>query len=192
MKLKVVRYKNYGLKNSNAGEIIEHKFYYSFYELNNGNIIQLQFVQYVGPMTKEEDDYGFFYTNVTLKNGEEITYTFGQDFWEYWNTMPGYVQIDNPQNPSKEEEECVRLFFDENLKMNDSESEVVLVKPKKRIIESLKKPLVSLGYSEELKKRLKDLGIESRWDFINYDFDKNEDERILNDQKSFKDMYNDW
>ena len=31
MKLKVVRYKNYGLKNSNAGEIIEHKFYYSFY-----------------------------------------------------------------------------------------------------------------------------------------------------------------
>ena len=33
VKLKVVRYKNYGLKNSNAGEIIEHKFYYSFYEL---------------------------------------------------------------------------------------------------------------------------------------------------------------
>ena len=192
MKLKVVRYKNYGLKNSNAGEIIEHKFYYSFYELNNGNIIKLQFVQYVGPMTKEEDDYGFFYTNVTLKNGEEITYTFGQDFWEYWNTMPGYVQIDNPQNPSKEEEECVRLFFDENLKMNDCESKVVLVKPKNRLIESLKKPLVSLGYSEEIKKRLKDLGIESRWDFINYDFDKNEDERILNDQKSFKDMYNNW
>ena len=143
-------------------------------------------------MTKEEDDYGFFYTNVTLKNGEEITYTFGQDFWEYWNTRPGYVQIDNPQNPSKEEEECIRLFFDEYLKMNDCESEVVLVKPKKRIIESLKQSLVSLGYSEELKKRLKDLGIESRWDFINYDFDENEDERILNDQKNFKDMYNDW
>ena len=68
MKLKVVRYKNYGLKDSNAGEIIELKFYYSFYELNNGNIIKLQFVQYVGPMAKEEDDYGFFYTNVSLKN----------------------------------------------------------------------------------------------------------------------------
>ena len=76
--------------------------------------------------------------------------------------------------------------------MNDCESEIVLVKPKKRIIESLKQSLVSLGYSEELKKRLKDLGIESRWDFINYDFEKNEDERILNDQKNFKDMYNDW
>jgi hypothetical protein len=76
--------------------------------------------------------------------------------------------------------------------MNDCESEIVLVKPKKRIIESLKQSLVSLGYSEELKKRLKDLGIESRWDFINYDFDENEDERILNDQKNFKDMYNDW
>jgi len=71
--------------------------------------------------------------------------------------------------------------------MNDCESEIVLVKPKKRIIESLKQSLVSLGYSEELKKRLKDLGIESRWDFINYDFEKNEDERILNDQKNFKD-----
>jgi len=71
--------------------------------------------------------------------------------------------------------------------MNDCESEIVLVKPKKRIIESLKQSLVSLGYSEELKKRLKDLGIESRWDFINYDFEKNEDERILNDQKKFKD-----
>ena len=76
--------------------------------------------------------------------------------------------------------------------MNDCESEIVLVKPKKLIIESLKQSLVSLGYSEELKKRLKDLGIESRWDFINYDFEKNEDERILNDQKKFKDMYNDW
>ena len=71
--------------------------------------------------------------------------------------------------------------------MNNCESEIVLVKPKKRIIESLKQSLVSLGYSEELKKRLKDLGIESRWDFINYDFEKNEDERILNDQKNFKD-----
>ena len=192
MKLKVVRYKNYGLKDSNAGEIIELKFYYSFYELNNGNIIELQFDQYVGPMNKEEDGYSFFYTNVTLKNGEEITYTFGQNFWEYRNTTPANLQIDNPQNPSKEEKECVRLFFDEYLKMNDCESEIVLVKPKKRIIESLKQSLVSLGYSEELKKRLKDLGIESRWDFINYDFDENEDERILNDQKSFKDMYNDW
>lgn len=192
MKLKVVRYKNYGLKNSNAGEIIEHKFYYSFYELNNGNLIYLQFVQYVGPMAMEEDDYGFFYTNVILKNGEEITYTFGQDFWEYWNTRPAYHERDNPQNPSKEEEECVRLFFDEHLKMNDCESEVVLVKSKKRIIESLKESLACLGYSQELKKRLKDLGIESRWDFINYDFDENEDERILNDQKSLQDMYNNW
>ena len=67
-------------------------------------------------------------TNVTLKNGEEITYTFGQDFWEYWNTIPAYHQIENPQNPSEEEEECVRLFFDEYLKMNDCESEVVFVR----------------------------------------------------------------
>jgi len=128
MKLKVVRYKNYGLKNSNTGEIIEHKFYYSFYELNNGNIIQLQFVQYVGPMTKEEDDYGFYYTNMTLKNGEELSYTFGQDFWEHWDTKPAYHQIENPQHPSKEEEECVRLFFDEHLKMSDCESEVIFVR----------------------------------------------------------------
>ena len=48
---------------------------------------------------------------MTLKNGEEITYAFGQDFWEYWNTIPAYHQIDSPQNPSEEEEECVRLFF---------------------------------------------------------------------------------
>ena len=192
MKLKVVKYKNYGLKNNNAGEIIEHKFYYSYYELNNGSIIELQFVQYIGPMTKEEDDYGFSYTNMTLKSGEELTYIFGQDFWEHWNTKPANHQIDNPQDPSKEEKECIRLFFDEHLKMNDLESEIVLVKPKKRIIKSLKKSLVSLGYSKEVKKRLKGLGIESRWDFINFDFDKGEDERILNDQKSFKDMYNDW
>jgi len=192
MKLKVVRYKNYGLKNSNAGEIIEHKFYYSYYELNNGSIIELQFVQYIGPMTKEEDDYGFSYTNMTLKSGEELTYIFGQDFWEHWNTKLANHQIDNPKDPSKEEKECIRLFFDEHLKMNDLESEIVLVKPRKRIIKSLKKSLVSLGYSKEVKKRLKGLGIESRWDFINFDFDKGEDERILNDQKSFKDMYNDW
>ena len=76
--------------------------------------------------------------------------------------------------------------------MNDCESEVVLVKPKKRIIKSLKQSLMTLGYSEEVEKRLEDLGIKSRWDFINFDFDENEDERILNDQKNLKDIYNNW
>lgn len=130
MKLKVVRYKNYGLKNSNAGEELDTKMYYSFFELNNGNIIELEFVQYVGPMNKEKDDYGFYFTNITLKNGEELNYTFGQDFWEYWNTKPGYHHIDNPQSPTKEEEDCVRLFFDKHLKINECESETVLVKTK--------------------------------------------------------------
>ena len=130
MKLKVVRYKNYGLKNSNAGEELDTKMYYSFFELNNGNIIELEFVQYVGPMNKEKDDYGFYFTNITLKNGEELNYTFGQDFWEYWSTKPAYHHIDNPQSPAKEEEDCVRLFFDKHIKINKCESETILVKTK--------------------------------------------------------------
>ena len=45
MKLKVIRYKNYGCKMTSEDD--EHKFYFSFYELNNGKSIEFVIVQAV-------------------------------------------------------------------------------------------------------------------------------------------------
>ena len=53
-----------------------HKFYFSFYELNNGKIIELMLFQ-----TDNEDiskaQCDLFYTKFKLKNGEIIDYKFG-------------------------------------------------------------------------------------------------------------------
>ena len=47
MILKVIRYKNYGCTMTGGGdsESWEDKFYFSFYELNNGEIIELHFTR---------------------------------------------------------------------------------------------------------------------------------------------------
>ena len=47
MTLKVIRYKNYGCTMTGGGspDNWEDKFYFSFYELNNGKIIELDLFQ---------------------------------------------------------------------------------------------------------------------------------------------------
>jgi|TARA_B110000091_G_scaffold8206_1_gene7953 predicted Fe-Mo cluster-binding NifX family protein len=43
MKLKVIRYKNYGCQMESEDD--EDQFYFSFYELNNGEIIELTLIE---------------------------------------------------------------------------------------------------------------------------------------------------
>ena len=68
--IKVVKYRNYG--NTITGED-GTRFYWSFYQLNNQQVICLQYIDY-----KDENlnpELNFYYEKV---------YSFKYNFWEYW------------------------------------------------------------------------------------------------------------
>jgi hypothetical protein len=69
MTLKVIRYKNYGCQLTSEDD--KDKFYFSFFELNNGEIIELLLFQ-VDNEGIIIDQYEFSYTKTNLKSGEII------------------------------------------------------------------------------------------------------------------------
>ena len=75
MTLKVIRYKNYGCQITSEDD--EDKFYSSFYELNNGEIIELLLIEYFKDDKLNETQYEFSYTKTELKSGEIRNYKFG-------------------------------------------------------------------------------------------------------------------
>ena len=64
MTLKVIRYKNYGCQMKSEDD--EDQFYFSFYELNNGKIIELMLYQSDNDGVII-DQYEFSYTKTKLK-----------------------------------------------------------------------------------------------------------------------------
>lgn len=123
MTLKVIRYKNYGCQMTSEDE--QHKFYFSFYELNNRKIIELMLFQ-----TDSEDistaQCDLFYTKSKLKNGEIIDYKFGdakandeyemsKEFFEWFDSCPPAKDIINKFIPNKKEEKCVKGFYFKNI-----------------------------------------------------------------------------
>lgn len=123
MTLKVIRYKNYGCTMTSEDD--KHKFYFSFYELNNGKIIELMLFQ-----SDDEDNstaqYDLYYTKFKLKNGEVIDYNFGnakannenemsKEFFDWFHSCPSAMDVINNVVPSKNEEKCVKIFFFKNI-----------------------------------------------------------------------------
>ena len=74
MTLKVIRYKNYGCQMKSEDD--EDQFYFSFYELSNGEIIELTLFQSLNEGVII-DQYEFSYTKMKLKCGKIINYKFG-------------------------------------------------------------------------------------------------------------------
>ena len=131
MVLKVIRYKNYGCTMTGGGdsESWEDKFYFSFYELNNGEIIELFLHENFQEGKLDFTDYNFSYTKQVLKSGEIINYKFGnakandgngmsKEFFEWFESCP-------PANDLKEnftlydaEEKCVKEFFLKHIEPN--------------------------------------------------------------------------
>ena len=68
--IKVMKYRNYG--NTITGED-GTRFYWSFYQLNNQQVICLQYIDY-----KDEN------LNPDLNFYNEKVYSFKYTFWEYW------------------------------------------------------------------------------------------------------------
>ncbi len=128
MKLKVIKYKNYG-RTMTGGEDADdwkHMFYWSFYELSNGHIINLHYTENWEKDKFIDDDYDYSYTKDELKNGEIISYEFGdakandvdamsKEFFDWFESLPPYSDIKNPTRPSLEEEKCVKEFYEKNI-----------------------------------------------------------------------------
>lgn len=137
MTLKVVRYKNYGCQMTSEDH--QHKFYFSFYELNNGKIIELMLFQ-----TDNEDissaQCDLFYTKSRLKNGEIIDYKFGdakandeyemsKEFFDWFDSCPPAKNIINKFIPNKIEEKCVKHFYLKNIEpVKDIKTDTTVVK----------------------------------------------------------------
>lgn len=100
----------------------ENKFHWSFYELNNGNIIILHYTENWEKDKFIDDEYDYYYAKNELKNGEIISYEFGdakandldamsKEFFDWFESLPPYSDIKNPTRPSLEEEKCVVEFY---------------------------------------------------------------------------------
>jgi hypothetical protein len=119
MKLKVIRYKNYGCQMESEDD--ENKFYFSFYELNNGEIIELMLFQ-TDNKGVSIDQYEFSYTKMKLNNGEIINYKFGdakaidenemtKEFFEWFDSSPPANDVISNTTPNKNEEKCINNFY---------------------------------------------------------------------------------
>ena len=125
MNLNVIRYKNYGCTFSGPDEESdwENKFYWSFYELNNGKTICLHLTENWFKGKLVDPDFSYSYTKDKLKNGKIVSYNFGnakasdvgamsKEFFDWFESLPPYNDIKNPKLPSLDEENCVKEFYD--------------------------------------------------------------------------------
>ena len=105
----------------------KHMFYWSFYELSNGNIINLHYTENWEKDKFIDDDYDYYYTKDELKNGEIMSYEFGdakandvdamsKEFFDWFESLPPYNDVKTPiLHPSLEEEKCVKEFYKKHI-----------------------------------------------------------------------------
>lgn len=119
MTLKVIRYKNYGCTITSEDD--EDKFHFSFYELSNGEIIELMLFQ-----SNNEgviiDQYEFSHTKMKLKSGEIRNYKFGNakaddnygmadEFFKWFDSCPTPAEVKDCYIIEEIEEKCVMDFY---------------------------------------------------------------------------------
>ena len=108
-----------------TSEDYEDKFYFSFYELSNGEIIELMLFQ-----SHNErmiiDQYEFSYTKMKLKSGEIRNYKFGnakanneegmsKEFYKWFDSSPPSQDVIDWFALNDEEEKCVKDFYLKNI-----------------------------------------------------------------------------
>jgi hypothetical protein len=143
MTLKVIRYKNYGCTMTGGGypDSWEDKFHFSFYELNNGEIIELELHENLQDGKLDFTDYGFSYTKTKLKSGEIRDYKFGKakaedeygmadEFFKWFESSPSYYESEANFAPYDEEEKCVKYFYLKHIDpTKDIKTDTIEVKP---------------------------------------------------------------
>ena len=120
MTLKVIRYKNYGCQMESEDD--EDQFYFSFYELNNGEIIELTLIENFKDNKLNATQFEFSYTKMKLKNGEIINYKFGdakandeegmsKEFYKWLDSSPPALDVIDWFALYDEEEKCIKDFY---------------------------------------------------------------------------------
>ena len=126
MTLKVIRYKNYGCQMTSEDD--KDKFYFSFFELNNGEIIELLLFQ-VDNEGIIMNKYEFSYTKTNLKSGEIRNYKFGnakandeegmsKEFYKWFDSSPPSQDVIDWFALNDEEERCVKDFYFKHIEPN--------------------------------------------------------------------------
>jgi hypothetical protein len=131
MTLKVISYKNYGCTMTGGGDPDpwEDKFHFSFYELNNGEIIELHLHENFQGGKLDFTDYSCSYTKQELKSGEIRNYTFGnakandenemsKEFFEWFHFFPNHKDVIDSFAIYDEEEKCVKGFYLKHIEAN--------------------------------------------------------------------------
>ena len=140
MILKVVKYKNYGFvfRADEKKDNWEHKFYWSFYQLNNGEIIGLINTEYWDNKKLIDQEYSLSITKSDLLNGDTHNYKFGdakandddemsREFFEWFDSLPPFHKVKASSNPSLEEEKCVMGFYNKHvLDFKDKKTNTIL------------------------------------------------------------------
>ncbi|MDA9316970.1 hypothetical protein N9Q58_03520 [Polaribacter sp.] len=116
------------------------KFYFSFFELNNGEIIELLLFQ-VDNEGIIIDQYEFSYTKTNLKGGEIRNYKFGnakandeygmaEEFFKWFDSYPPGVDVIDSFALYDEEEKCVKDFYLKHIEpTKDVKTDTIEVRP---------------------------------------------------------------
>tara|TARA_B110000261_G_C12884274_1_gene277721 strand:+ start:44 stop:511 length:468 start_codon:yes stop_codon:yes gene_type:complete len=153
MTLKVIRYKNYGCTLTGGGspDNWEDKFYFSFYELNNGNIIELDLFQSFKDDELILSQYDFSNTKVRLKSGKVREYKFGKakaddnyamadEFFKWFDSYPTHIEVKDYYIIEEIEEKCVKDFYLLNIEpTKDIKTDTTEVKVKTEFYDSKNK-----------------------------------------------------
>ena len=117
MNLKVIKYKDYGWTMTGGEETdkIIYRFYWSVYELNNGEVIVQQKIENWEGEKLVKTYFEYTYENYELKNGNKREYDFNEDFNTFFDSAPLIKDIKNPIRPTKEEESCIYDFYIKNI-----------------------------------------------------------------------------
>ena len=119
----------------------EDKFYFSFYELSNGEIIELMLFQNFKDDNLNVTQYEFSYTKMKLKSGEIRRYKFGNakakdeygmadEFFKWLDSSPPAVDIIDWFALYDEEEKCIKDFYIDNVEpIKHIKTDTIEVKP---------------------------------------------------------------
>ena len=135
MKLEVVKYKNYGcmMESEEGDDPYDNRFFWSFFELNNKEIVNLILIENLKDKKIRNVDYQFYYPKEELKTGKIHEYKFGNakpntrefsnEFFDWFDNQSPInklkenkkLHIFNGGGPTYEEIKCVKKFYDKNL-----------------------------------------------------------------------------
>ena len=108
-----------------------NQFFFSFYELSNGEIVVLQFIENLTSGVVTSNVYEFRYANSKLKSGEIKKYQFGnakpntyemsKEFFDWFDASPPVKDLKNNFAPYEDEIKCVEEFY---LKFIESKKDI--------------------------------------------------------------------